>query len=102
VFTGHGGAGGNPEQVNMLVWGRAAAKAAKLGAAGGDEAHLFVWVDGFTYPDAELGMATMGPPQTTPTVPPGIDVAWAATVGSAGLAGRPWRLEPPGNWEVIG
>jgi len=101
LFSGHGGVGGNPEQVNALVEERAGAKAEKLLASGADERHLFVWIDS-SYPDAELGMATMPPPDTSPSLPAGIDVVWAATGGMTNdLFGRLWRLKPPGGWESI-
>jgi len=101
LFSGHRGAGGNPELVNALVEERARAKADKLQASGADECHLVVWIDS-SYSDAELGMATMTPPETSPTLPEGIDVVWAATSGTANEPfGRLWRLEPPGVWESI-
>ena len=82
LFSGHSGAGGNPEQVNALVEERAGAKA--------------------SYSDAELGMATMPPPDTSPSLPVGIDVVWAATDGMTNdLFERLWRLKPPGGWEAI-
>jgi hypothetical protein len=101
LFSGHRGAGGNPGQVNALVEERAGAKAAKSLASGADECHLVVWIDS-SYSDAELGMATMPPPESSPTLPEGIDVVWAATSGMVGeLFGRLWRSEPGGRWESI-
>jgi hypothetical protein len=101
LFSGHSGAGGNPEQVNALVEERAGAKAEKLLASGADERHLVVWIDS-SYSDAELGMATMPPPDTSPSLPVGIDVVWAATDGMTNdLFERLWRLKPPGGWEAI-
>lgn len=99
LFSGHQGVGGDPGAVNALVEERARAKVDKLVASGADERHLFVWIDG-SHSDAELGMATMPPPATTPSLPTGIDVVWAASSGMAHeLYGCLWRLEPPRGWE---
>jgi len=98
----HGGAGSNFDLLNDLVGGCSEAKAKKLAAATGDERHLFIWMRP-SVADAELAMATLPPPESTPELPDGINVVWVAT-GPArqdALFGLLWRLEPPGGWEVI-
>jgi hypothetical protein len=102
LFSGHQGVGGSPGAVNALVEERAGAKVKKLVASGADERHLFVWIDS-SHSEAELGMATMPPPATTPSVPAGIDVVWAATSGITDkLFERLWRLElPEGQWDRL-
>jgi hypothetical protein len=98
----HGAAGSNFDQLNALVGERARAKAEKLAAGAGDERHLFVWMRS-SVADAELAMAALPPPESTPTLPKGIDVVWVATgpERAGALCGRLWRLEPPGGWEQI-
>ncbi len=98
----HGGASSNFDLLNELVAECARAKAEKLAAATGDERHLFVWMRS-SVADAELAMATLPPPESTPTLPEGIDVVWVATGPEHpdALCGRLWRLEPPGRWEQI-
>jgi hypothetical protein len=98
-----GGAGSNFDLLNDLVARCAKAKAEKLVAAAGDERHLFVWMRP-SASDAELAMATLPPPVSTPAIPDGINVTWVATEPTAFDAkfGLLWRLEPPGRWEEIG
>ena len=98
----HGGAGSNFDLLNDLVAGRAAAKAKKLDSATGDERHLLVWMRP-SVADAELAMATLRPPESTPTLPDVINVVWVATEPTRqdALFGLLWRLEPPGGWEEI-
>lgn len=101
LFSGHQGVGGNPGAVNALVEERARAKVEKLVASEADQRHLFIWIDS-SHSEAELGMATMPPPATTPSLPPGIDVVWAATAGMTHEMYRClWRLAPPNGWERL-
>jgi hypothetical protein len=99
----HGSAGSNFDLLNDLVAKCAAAKAEKLAAAAGHERHLFIWMRP-SVADAELAMATLPPPESTPVLPDGIDVVWVATgpTTTEALFGLLWRLEPPGGWETIG
>ena len=97
----HGGAGSDSGLVNDLVAACAKRKAKKLAAADGHERHLFVWIHS-SYADAELAMATLPPPASTPSVPEAIDVVWAATSGAAvELFEWLWHIQPPGGWEAI-
>ena len=95
-FGTHGGATGNPDQLNELVVERADVKCEKLAAAQASERHLFIWLTD-SYPDAELAFATL-PPPAPPSIPADIDVVWLA-----GFVGpiRLWRLRPPGGWEIV-
>jgi hypothetical protein len=87
--------------MNDLVAECARKKVEKLAAAPGFERHLFVWIRS-SASDAELAIATLPPPASTPALPAGIDVVWVATAGVAGrLYGKLWRLQPPGAWEDI-
>ncbi len=98
----HGGAGSNFDLFNDLVAECARAKAEKLAAATGEERHLFIWMRP-SVSDAELAMATLPPPDSTPTLPDGVDVVWVATGPTTqnALFGQLWRLEPLGRWETI-
>jgi hypothetical protein len=75
----------------------------KLAAADGHERHLFVWIRD-SYAGAELAMATLPPPASTPLLPEGLDVVWVATKGGDpdALYEHLWRLQPTGGWEAIG
>jgi hypothetical protein len=98
----HGGAASNFDLLNDLVAGCAEAKAKKLAVASGDERHLFVWMRP-SVADAELAMATLPPPERTPTLPDEIDVVWVATAPTSTEArfGLLWRVEPSGGWEDL-
>jgi hypothetical protein len=43
---------------------------------------LFIWMWG-SVSDAELAMATLPPPPTTPELPDAVDVVWVATLGTS-------------------
>jgi hypothetical protein len=100
MLTSHWGFISDAEQVNPLVEQAARDNVEKLCTADADDRHLFVWVD---EDKAELAMFTQGPPVSTPALPEGIDVVWAATrpTVDGALFERLWRLQPPGGWEVI-
>ncbi len=99
----HGGISSDFDLLNAAVAECAAAKAAKLAAAEGSERHLFVWIRP-SAPGVELAMATLPPPEETPTMPEGLDVVWVATgpTTPGALFGQLWRLRPPGGWEMLG
>lgn len=96
-----GPAGSNFDLMNELVAECARKKVKKLAAAPGPERHLFVWIRA-SAGDAELAIATLPPPASTPALPAGIDVVWVAT-GSVGGKhhGKLLRLRTPGAWEEI-
>jgi hypothetical protein len=93
------GVGSDAGQLNALVVERAETKVDKLRATDADERHLFVWVDS-SHPAAEMAFSLLAPPPA-PTIPEGIDVVWLAEPISWPGGVRIWRLEPPGQWEVI-
>ncbi len=103
LFSAHGSASGNPDQLNELVISCVKADLHKLKAARDrngaavSERHLFIWLTD-SYPDAELAFSTM-PPPAPPAIPPVIDVVWLATFA---WPIRLWCLRPPGPWEVVG
>ena len=96
-FIGHGGLRADSEEVNRLVEFHAHAgdNLRKLAAADADERHLFVWITG-SHPQAELAMYAMGPPETPPNLPEGLDVVWAQNE-----SGNLWRARRGGGWEVL-
>jgi hypothetical protein len=99
LFSAHGSASGNPDQLNDLVLERVEAKREKLAAGEAAEAsqrHLFIWLTD-SYPDAELAFSTMTPP-APPPIPSIIDVVWLARFA---WPIRLWRLRPPGGWELV-
>jgi len=100
VASLHGGVGSDFDSMNDLVAKRAREKVEKLRAAPGDERHLFVWIRSS---DAELALATLPPPPSTPVLPDGIDVVWVANAGGNPDApfDRLLCLRPPGGWETI-
>lgn len=94
-FSGYGGFGSNPDEVNRLAAEHAAANAAKLRAADADERHVFVWIDP-SYAEAEVAMHLESPPDRVPELPGGVDVVWVANA-----SGHLWRCRPPGGWEDL-
>jgi hypothetical protein len=96
-----GSAGSNFDAMNDLVAERARKKVDKLTAAAGHERHLFVWIRS-SASDAELAIATLPPPASTPALADGIGVVWVATSGGPdALYARLLRLRPRGRWETI-
>ena len=94
-----GPAGTNFDLMNDLVAECARKKVDKLAAAAGHECHLFVWIRS-SASDAELAIATLPPPASTPALPDGIDVVWVATTGAVDQPySKLLRLRPPGAWE---
>lgn len=97
LFSSHGSASSNADQLNDLVAERVEAKQKKLAAAQAPECHLFIWLTD-SYPDAELAFSTLPPPPAAPPIPPSIDVVWLARWA---WPIRLWRLLPAKGWEVV-
>lgn len=96
VFSTHGSAVGNPQQLNTLVAEQAHDNHEKLAAAHASERHLFVWLWD-THPDAEAAFSS-SPPSAVPTIPPNIDAVWLARYA---WPVKLWRLRPPHAWEPL-
>jgi hypothetical protein len=100
VLPPDGGGAITPNRVIQAAQQHIERKHDELLAAGADERHLFIWVDGLD----TITMQAMEPerehrPSRIPKLGPGIDTLWIAT-----RAWKPgvivWRLTPPSPWVV--
>jgi len=75
-----GGGSVDPDALNQSVTRETQANLAKLERSGGDELHLFVWIDGSMFSE-EMAMYLRNVPPSGPLLPPSITTVWAATWG---------------------